>query len=599
MSSRVASYQEWLAALSAACERLIHPSVEEGVERSRQLRLAVVLLTAPFLFAGAVALLLAGTLGFAPTLALASAGFAASWLAAAGLFASGRRALIEVLALVLGVAAVSTVTVLSGGFASPMTALTGALAAECVWVARTRRAVWTGALAGGLSLGLTTLGGLLGISFSPSLPLAAHWLIPLAYVATLGMRFGTLQAEQARISVPSKGAGIEAMMSALVLRLEGTGDVVDASAQAEQVLNVRSDILLGNGFFERIHVGDRVAYLCAVSEVSGGAGRRTITIRLRMPAEEEASRPAGYRQFGVELLRLEDAEQIVAIVRDESDRADLELDLARAREEARVAKVESKRMLAAVSHELRTPLNAILGFSDTLQTEIFGRFSNDRQREYVRLIHEAGEHLLSVVNSTLEISKLEAGTYTLHPEAFNFSDAVDASVAFARADATSRAVDVDVTIAENVGVVYCDRRAVQQVLINLLSNAVKFSHANGCVRVKAERTGNRLDFSVTDNGIGISADDLERIGEPFAQVRNEATRHVEGTGLGLALVKGLVSLQGGGMTIDSAPGEGTCVSISLPVGVGTEKDEIGRGGKPATGPATENEWGNEEYRKTA
>ncbi|QZZ37457.1 sensor histidine kinase [Nitratireductor kimnyeongensis] len=567
------------------------------------MRLAAVLLTAPFLFAGAVALLLAGTLGFAPTLALASAGFAVSWLAAAGLFASGRGVAIETLALVLGIAAVSALIVLSGGFVSPLTALTGVLATESVWIARTRRALLIGVLAGALSLGLAAFGGVLDTHFASTLPLAAHWLIPLAYVATLALRFRALQAEQVRGSVSAKGGGIEAMMSALVLRLEGTGDVVDASAQAEQILNVRSDILLGTGFFERIHVGDRVAYLCAVSDVSGGADKRTISIRLRMPAEEHGLRASGYRQFGVEFLKEEDATQVVAIVRDESDLADLEHDLMRAREEARIAKVESKRMLAAVSHELRTPLNAILGFSDTLQTEIFGRFSNDRQREYVRLIHEAGEHLLSVVNSTLEISKLEAGTYTLHPEAFSFSDAVDASVAFARADATSRAVDVDVAIAENVGVVYCDRRAVQQVLINLLSNAVKFSHANGCVRVKAERTGNRLDFSVTDNGIGISADDLERIGEPFAQVRSEATRHVEGTGLGLALVKGLVSLQGGGMTIDSAPGEGTCVSISLPVGVGAEKDEIGRGGKPATNPAndpaTENEWGNEEYRKTA
>ncbi|WP_292893208.1 sensor histidine kinase [Nitratireductor sp.] len=565
------------------------------MERSRQLRLAGVLLTAPFLFAGAAALLLAGTLGFAPTLALASAGFAVSWLAAAGLFASGRREMIEALALVLGITAISAVIVLSGGFASPMTALIAGLAAESVWIARTRRALLAGGLAGVVSLGLAALGGVLGVHFSASLPLAVLWLIPLAYVATLALRFGTSQAERMSNSASSKGVGIETMMSALVLRLEGTGDVVDASHQAEGVLNVRSDILLGTGFFERIHVGDRVAYLCAVSEVSGGADRRTISIRLRMPAEEDGVRASGYRQFGVELLKLEDAAQVVAIVRDESERAALEHDLARAREEARVAKVESKRMLAAVSHELRTPLNAILGFSDTLQTEIFGRFSNDRQREYVRLIHEAGEHLLSVVNSTLEISKLEAGTYTLHPEAFSFSDAVDTSVAFARADATARAVDVDVAIADNVGVVYCDRRAVQQVLINLLSNAVKFSHANGRVRVTAERTGNRLDFSVADNGIGISADDLERIGEPFAQVRSEATRHVEGTGLGLALVKGLVSLQGGGMTIDSAPGEGTRVSISLPVGVGAEKDKTGRGGKPGI----DNEWGNEEYRKTA
>ncbi|WP_244423454.1 sensor histidine kinase [Nitratireductor aquibiodomus] len=565
------------------------------MERSRQLRLAGVLFAAPFLFAGAVALLLAGTVGFAQTLALASAGFAVSWLTAAGLLAGGRRAWIEGLALGLGLAAVSAVIVLSGGVASPMTAMAGVLAAESFWIARTRRAALTGCAAGALVLVLAVSGGTLGFGFQSSLPLAAHWLIPLVYAATLALRFGTTGAKQKGLETPSQETGIEARMNALVLRLNGTGDVMDTSCQAERVLNVRSDILLGNGFFERIHVGDRVAYLCAVSELTDGADQRAISIRLRMPAEGDAFRAPGYRQFGVELLKEGDAGQIVAIIRDESDRAELEHEVARAREEARIAKVESKRMLAAVSHELRTPLNAILGFSDTLQTEIFGRFSNDRQREYVRLIHEAGEHLLSVVNSTLEISKLEAGTYTLHPEAFSFSEAVDASVAFAMADAAARSVDVDVAVAENVGVVYCDRRAVQQVLINLLSNAVKFSHAHGRVQVTAERSGNRLDFSVTDNGVGIAADDLERIGEPFAQVRNDETRHVEGTGLGLALVKGLVSLQGGGMTIDSAPGEGTRVSISLPVGVGAEMDENGRGGKPVS----DDEWSHEEYRKTA
>ncbi|WP_295806166.1 PAS domain-containing sensor histidine kinase [uncultured Nitratireductor sp.] len=595
MSSRVASYQEWPAALSAACERLIHPSVERGAERSRQLRLAGVLFTAPFLFAGAVALLLAGTIGFAQTLALASAGFAVSWLTAAGLLAGGQRVLIETVALGLGVVAVGAIVVISGGTASPMTVMAGALVAESLWVARTRRAAFAGCIAGVSAISLALAAGIPDIGPITTMPLAAHWLIPLIYAATLGLRFGGWRTERHDAGTPLEATGIEGRMKALLLRLNGAGDVVDASHQAESVLNVRSDILLGNGFFERIHVGDRVAYLCAVSQMNEGADGRAISIRLRMPVESDEFRAPGYRQFGIELLKGDDAGQIIAIVRDEGDKAKLEYSLIRARDEARAAKVESKRMLAAVSHELRTPLNAILGFSDTLQTEIFGRFSNDRQREYVRLIHEAGDHLLSVVNSTLEISKLEAGTYTLHPEAFNFAEAVHASVAFAQADATARSIEVDIAVADNVGVVYCDRRAVQQMLINLLSNAVKFSHANGRVRVVATRSGNRLDFSVADDGVGIAADDLERIGEPFAQVRNEETRHVEGTGLGLALVKGLVALQGGGMTIDSAPGEGTRVSISLPVGVGAEKDQEHRDGKPVI----DDEWSDEEYRKTA
>lgn len=596
MSSRVSPYPEWLAAVSAAFEGLIHPSVEQGPERSHQLRLAAVLFAAPFLFAGAAAQLLAAMVGFAQTLALASAVFAASWLTAALLLATGRRRLVETGALVMAVPAVAALIAIAGGVSSPMTLLAGALAAECYWIARTRRAAMTGAFAGAVAVALSFGAGTLGFGGLPSVtPSAAQWLVPLIYIAMLGLRFTVNEPVRADADAAPEASGIEERMSAVLLRVNRSGDVMHASSQAETLLNVRSDILLGNGFFQRIHVADRVAYLCAVSDINEGAEARTISMRLRMPVEQGTLRAPGYRQFGVELLSAAGEGGAVVILRDEAGMAELEHDLARAREEARVAKVESKRMLAAVSHELRTPLNAILGFSDTLLSEIFGQLSNEKQREYVRLINEAGGHLLSVVNSTLEISKLEAGTYTLHPEAFRFSEVVDPSVAFVQGDASARSIDIEVAIADSVGVVYCDRRAVQQVLINLLSNAVKFSHANGKISVLAERSGNRLDFSVSDNGVGIAAADLERIGEPFAQVRTDETRHVEGTGLGLALAKGLVGLQGGGMTIDSAPGEGTRVSISLPVGVGEDKDQNFGNGKPAI----DDEWSDEEYRKTA
>ncbi|WP_367715396.1 PAS domain-containing sensor histidine kinase [Nitratireductor sp. GISD-1A_MAKvit] len=468
--------------------------------------------------------------------------------------------------------------------------------AESYWVARERRAVWLGAGAAVISVLAAHLATSTGVLSVSTLPIAAHWLVPVAYCVTLAVRLAATDARTvAETEAVSEASDIESRMNALIMRLNRTGDVQTASHQAETILKLRPDILLGNGFFERIHVGDRVGYLCAVSDTYEDGMGREVSVRLRMPAQNGGAQAPGYRRFGIELLRREEAGEVVAILRDEADRAEIEHALAEAREHARQARVESKRMLATVSHELRTPLNAIIGFSDTLQTEIFGRFSNDKQREYVRLIHEAGGHLLSIVNSTLEISRLEAGTYTLHPEAFRFAEAVDASVAFAMGDASARSIEVDTEVSQDVGVIYCDRRAVQQILINLVSNAVKFSHANGKVRVAAERRGNRLDFSVSDTGVGIAADDLERIGEPFAQVRNDETRHVEGTGLGLALVKGLVSLHGGGMSIDSAPGEGTRVSVSLPVGVGAEKDMTDRNGRTVES----EEWSDEEYRKTA
>src|SRR5690606_30572090 len=223
------------------------------------------------------------------------------------------------------------------------------------------------------------------------------------------------------------------------------------------------------------------------------------------------------------------------------------------------------RFMAAVSHELRTPLNAILGFSDVLSHEMFGSFRDKRQLEYVRLIHDAGSHLLAVVNAILDVSKIESGTYEIRPEAFRFEDAVKLSLSMTAQQASDRDVSVTLDMPTDIGEVYCDRRAVQQVLINLLSNAVKFTPEGGAVTVTAERVGEKLQFHASDTGIGIASEDLKRIGKPFMQVQNDYTRQFDGTGLGLALVKGLVGLQGGGMTIESAPGAGTCVSITLPV----------------------------------
>jgi cell cycle sensor histidine kinase DivJ len=131
--------------------------------------------------------------------------------------------------------------------------------------------------------------------------------------------------------------------------------------------------------------------------------------------------------------------------------------------------------------------------------------------------------------------------------------------------ASVKPVSLRVALAPNVGEVCADRRAIQQILINLVSNAVKFTPTGGSVVIGAKRTGERLRFWVSDTGIGISSDDLKRLGQPFTQVQNDYTRQFEGTGLGLSLVKGLVALHEGAMMIESAPGDGTTVTVTVPI----------------------------------
>ncbi|WP_244468079.1 sensor histidine kinase [Nitratireductor soli] len=582
--------------MAAACGRLIHPSVDEAGERMRQSRMVAILFAAPFLFAGSAVQLLSEAWGVAQALALGCAAFGLCWMLATVILATARRGAAEIVALGLGIVAVAGLVAAAGGLASPLAIMAVALAVEAFWVAGTRRALIVGA--GASFIAAVLGGGLAAMMASGSTaiaPSAAQWLLPVVYALTLIVRLPALRPAQG-LQAPTDEDGIlAARMNALVLHLNKSGEVSKASRQAGDLLKVRSDILLGSGFFERLHVADRVAYLCALSEIGSGAQARQTSVRLRMPVDEGDARVPGYRRFGIELVAGAKPDETLAIVRDEGDRAQLESEISDARERERATQVESKRVLAAVSHELRTPLNAILGFSDTLLTEIFGKFADARQREYVQLIHEAGGHLLAVVNATLEVSKIESGTYVLHPEAFSFANAVEASLALTMPRAAERSIDVKVAIDEDVGIVHCDRRAVQQVLINLLSNAVKFTPAHGEIVISAQRVGDRIDFSVADNGVGIAADDLQRIGEPFMQVRCQATRHVEGTGLGLALVRGLVGLQGGGVMIDSAPGEGTRVTVSLPVGAGTTKDDLSR----TTTPVIDDEWKHEEYRKTA
>src|SRR5690606_26313029 len=192
-------------------------------------------------------------------------------------------------------------------------------------------------------------------------------------------------------------------------------------------LGIAPEIVLGSGLFDRIHISARIAWLSALSNLREGADRQAVRLRIRVPAEGMPTDTA-YGTFLCEMAA-GPGREVFALLRDDQVPAALEQELEEARQAAENAVLARDQLLASVSHELRTPLNAIVGFSDVMANEMFGRVANQRQREYVGLIREAGGHLLSVVNAILDVSKQRSGTYELEIESFRLDEAVDLCIA--------------------------------------------------------------------------------------------------------------------------------------------------------------------------
>jgi len=218
-----------------------------------------------------------------------------------------------------------------------------------------------------------------------------------------------------------------------------------------------------------------------------------------------------------------------------------------------------------MSHELRTPLNAIIGFSEMIVHEEAMMLDVARRREYAQLINDSGQHLLSVVNGILDISKLETGNFEIAPEPFAPRAALLHCCNLLALKARDNGVDLITRAAEDLPVMNGDPRAFKQIALNLVANAIKFTERGGTVTVSATVEGPRLMLVVTDTGVGIGAEDLTRIGDPFFQAGKTYQRKHEGTGLGLSIVKSLVGLHDGEINVQSTLGEGTTVTVALPL----------------------------------
>ncbi len=365
-------------------------------------------------------------------------------------------------------------------------------------------------------------------------------------------------------------------MSDVISRHRRNGAVAFISPAAETMLGAPVSRLLGHGLFDRVQVADRPAYLTALSDAARGGEARSVEFRVRRDVPRGERGENGSLDFIWVEMRCRPLEQasrttagpeveVVAVMRDVTDRKIQEHALELARTAAEQADAAKTRFFATMSHELRTPLNAIIGFSEMMVQEDALMLNAARRKEYARLINDSGQHLLSVVNGILDVSKMESGNFEISPEPFAPLAALINCSSLLALKARENGIDLVTRTPEDLPVMTGDPRAFKQVLLNLVSNAIKFTERGGKVTVSAGVEGSRLMLRVTDTGVGIAADDLKRIGEPFFQAGKTYQRRHEGTGLGLSIVKSLVNLHAGELTVQSKIDEGTTVTVAWPL----------------------------------
>ncbi|MGV8936050.1 MAG: sensor histidine kinase [Allorhizobium sp.] len=368
----------------------------------------------------------------------------------------------------------------------------------------------------------------------------------------------------------------------LLLTMDASGSVQAAHGRDRDLYLSYLREPLSRPFVEQVHVSDRIAFARALDRLRQGENTATVDLRIDRPmlARDQAQ----FMNVRMDMTARRDAAGSVYGVfgqlLDISGELRIRAEAAAMASEAEKANDAKSRFLAAVSHELRTPLNAILGFSDILIGEYFGKLANDRQREYVQLVRQSGGHLLSVVNAMLDMSKIEAGRYELMVEPFAVAETVKECENMLALQARDKGITLTSRLNRDLGEVVADQRALRQALINLVGNAIKFTEKGGAVTIDAAIDGADLKISVSDTGIGIDPDKIALLGQPFVQIHSDHSRAYEGSGLGLSLVKGLIALHGGTFAMASRPGEGTVVTLTIPVdgsGVCAADDNEGQG----------------------
>ena len=376
----------------------------------------------------------------------------------------------------------------------------------------------------------------------------------------------------------------------LITRHDATGGLTFASLASRTLLGIESGQLQSTGLGPLLSAADWERHrrsltrclaegipvseeFCIARPRADGTGRDPVWIEMRcQPVAPISGQASG---------------SVIAVTRDITLRKAELLEVARARDEAERASRAKTAFLATMSHELRTPLNAIIGFSEILHRDLIIKDRSPKQADYARIIHESGEHLLSLVRDLLDVSKIESGKFSVVADPFAVDDVVAMAVDTLRPLAMSKGLVLACDIEADLPDMLADRRAVRQILINLVSNACKFTAPGGRVTVSARRVGSHIELAVKDTGIGIAVEHIERLGQPFYQVDTRYARQNEGAGLGLSIVRGLVELHDGTLGIESKVGNGSRFAVTLAADVdaieapGTLGGTLGGTVKPA------------------
>src|SRR5471030_1114306 len=375
-------------------------------------------------------------------------------------------------------------------------------------------------------------------------------------------------------------------------------DAIETIPEAFVLWDADNRLVLCNSNFQELHdlpdeaitVGASFESLVAAGSqpvvrnkiITGGPavpGARTFEAQLEdgrwLHISERRTKDGGYVSVGTDITALKtheeklvDSEQrqiaTISDLRASQQRlAELAEKYAEEKDRAEEANQAKTKFLANMSHELRTPLNAIIGFSEIMESGMFGPLGSEKYQEYCHDILTSGHYLLEVINDILDMSKIEAGRMKLDMESLDLSKTLAESlrVVSGRADNKKLVLDADIDGAIPV---IADRRAIKQIVINLLSNAVKFTPDEGRVIVRTRRRANSVILMIADTGIGIAPQSLKRLGRPFEQVESQLTKTYHGSGLGLAIARSLANLHGGSMKLRSRLGVGTVVCVTLP-----------------------------------
>ncbi len=486
----------------------------------------------------------------------------------------------------VGLGAIAAVGLL-GALLAQVAEETGAAAAVMAWaVAGAGAALLTGGTAGPLAaLCLAPLAAGAAFGRPKLLALGAAGGIAAAAAAALGAPFlGFARPPEAistwlsLLALGTTGLGLAAGLVALQGRVRGS-DVLARETELglREALDHQPQLLLG------LYPGGRI--LEAYGEAPAGLETRDMAERNLADLVCDADRPrveaalvraASDGSAEAAFVPAHDAQgwcmltvrrmsstRLIAALRDARAQRSREAELETARSAAEQRDAGKSRFLANMSHELRTPLNAIMGFSDIMRQRLFGPMA-DRYAEYSQLIHESGAHLLELINDVLDMSKIEAERFELAREDFDARDAITAVLRLMRGQADRAGITLRGDLSPESLDAEADRRAVKQIAFNLISNALKFTPKGGAVTVSAYPQGRVLEIIVADTGVGISREDLARLGRPFEQAGGSEQKQ-GGSGLGLSLVRAFARLHGGDMTVDSALGEGTTVTVRMPV----------------------------------